>query len=129
MIDWLGWLRKLQRAPEPLRGAPPVRRQKTYSAQSGYVYQYFYRGYRISGETTEYVFETSADRKTTFPVTVLLPASSVAGRDLTNTERYAVAKMALFQAFDERDNPAAMHEPVQVRPSDATTILELLGRA
>lgn len=128
MIDWLGWWRKFRQSPEPLRGAPPVRRLKTYSAQSGYVYQYFYRGYRISGEVTEYVFETSADRKTAFPVTVMLPASSIAGRNLTTTECYAVAKMALFQAFDERDTPAAMHQPVRVRPSDAATILELLGR-
>lgn len=128
MIDWLGWLRKFRHAPEPLRGAPPVRRVKTYSAQSGYVYQYFYRGYRVSGEITEYVFETSADRKTTFPVTVVLPASSIAGRNLSNTECYAIAKMALFQAYDERETPAAMHQPVRVRASDAATILELLGR-
>ena len=38
------WLRKKKDAP--LTGAPAVRRQKTYSAESGYVYQYFYEGQR-----------------------------------------------------------------------------------
>ncbi|MCC7498374.1 MAG: hypothetical protein IT160_12405 [Bryobacterales bacterium] len=101
---------------------------KTYSAESGYVYQYFYRGCRAAGETAEYVFQTSADRKNWFPVTVVMPSSSVADFNLSPTERYAVAKMALFQAFNERANPAAMQKPVQIRPSDAATILELLGR-
>jgi hypothetical protein len=32
--------------PLPLTGAPAVRRLKSYSAQSGYVYQYFYEGQR-----------------------------------------------------------------------------------
>ena len=34
-------------APEPLRGRPKVRREKIYSADSGYVYQYFYEGFRL----------------------------------------------------------------------------------
>ena len=34
--------------PLPLTGAPAVRRLKSYSAQSGYVYQYFYEGQRHS---------------------------------------------------------------------------------
>ena len=42
----LDWLRKKKQAP--LTGAPPVRRQKTYSAESGYVYQYFYEGQRAA---------------------------------------------------------------------------------
>ncbi|MCX6621040.1 MAG: hypothetical protein NTY38_08145 [Acidobacteria bacterium] len=129
MIDWLGWWPKLRRVEEPLRGAPVVRRLKTYSAQSGYVYQYFYEGYRVAAETTTYVFQTSVDRKSSFPVSVLLPASSLGGRELTGTECYAVAKMALFQAFDERLKPLTMREPVLVRPADATAILETLGRA
>ena len=36
------------RKDEPLAGAPPVRRLKTYSARSGYVYQYRYQGSRPS---------------------------------------------------------------------------------
>ncbi|MGA2118079.1 MAG: hypothetical protein ABSH56_25420 [Bryobacteraceae bacterium] len=31
----------------PLSGAPREPREKIYSAQSGYVYHYFYRGFRV----------------------------------------------------------------------------------
>ena len=62
--------------PAPLTGAPAVRRMKSYSAQSGYVYQYFYEGqrpFRSGGESgIEYVFTVSADRKTFHPVSVLV---------------------------------------------------------
>jgi hypothetical protein len=50
-----------------------VRRHKSYSAASGYVYQYFYEGYRAAGPETEFVFQASADRKAFFPVSVVLP--------------------------------------------------------
>ena len=94
----------------PLAGVPAVRRQKTYSAQSGYVYQYFYEGHRPSSAErgTEYVFDVSSDRKTSSPVSVVVSDAAVAswqnesGRTLSATEQYAIAKMALFQAFDER---------------------------
>ena len=59
----------------PLSGAPAIRRMKTYSAQSGYVYQYFYEGQRpLRGAEggTEFVFSVSADRKTWHPVSVLV---------------------------------------------------------
>ena len=123
----------LSRKPQPLTGAPAIRRQKTYSGQSGYVYQYYYEGHRPykrdrrSG--TEYVFDVSADRKTSIAVSVLVsdPAledwQSRHGRTLHSSERYAVAKMALFQAFDERPNPAAMSADVQVRAADVEAIL------
>jgi hypothetical protein len=45
--------------PVPLSGAPAIRRMKTYSAQSGYVYQYFYE---VQRPGTEFVFSVSADR-------------------------------------------------------------------
>jgi hypothetical protein len=118
----------------PLAGAPTVRRQKTYSAQSGYVYQYFYEGHRPStGERgTEYVFDVSSDRKTSSPVSVVISDAAVAswqnesGRTLSATEQYAIAKMALFQAFDERESPDAMREAIQVAPRDVPAILAAL---
>ena len=106
-------LRRRPRPPAPLRGAPPVRRQKTYSSQAGYVYQYYYEGCRESDRGgragQEYVFLVSSDRKTAFPLTVFLGAAAVEswqqrhGRSLTPTEQYAAVKMALFQAFDEQE--------------------------
>lgn len=126
------WLRK--KSP-PLRGAPLVRRQKTYSAQSGYVYQYFYEGQRsiTSHSGTEFVFSVSADRKTSTQVSVFLSSDAMAswqqesGRTLSSTEQYAIAKMALFQAFDERETPEAMSVPVHLRPADVRAILASLN--
>jgi hypothetical protein len=128
----LGWFRK---KPAPLAGRPTVRRQKTYSAQTGYVYQYFYEGHRPSSSErgTEYVFDISADRKTSAPTSVLVSDAAVeswqnqSGRILSGTEKYAIAKMALFQALDERQTPEAMGEPVRVRPADIQSILATLN--
>jgi hypothetical protein len=47
-------------------------------------------------------------------------------RELGSTERYAVAKMALFQAFDERAEPSAMSEEVRVQPPHVASILAAL---
>jgi len=117
---WRGVFSRFQKRAVPLTGAPPVRRQKSYSAQSGYVYQYHYEGHRplTPGNGTEYVFEVCADRKPPAPVSVHVHDEALEswererGRSLSQTERYAIAKMALFQAFDERESPAALGEPV-----------------
>jgi hypothetical protein len=129
--------RWLSRKPPPLTGAPQIRRQKTYSGQSGYVYQYYYEGHRPYKRDrtmgTEYVFDVSGDRKTSIAVSVLLSDTAVEdwqgrhGRTLYASERYAIAKMALFQAFDERPDPAAMTADVHVRAADVEAILITLG--
>ena len=121
----------------PLTGAPAVRRQKTYSAQSGYVYQYFYEGqrrYHKDDEAgVEFVFDVSADRKTSDPVSVFVSDEAVVawerknGRELVPAERYAAAKMALFQAFDEREHPSQMRQDIRVRAADMEAILANLG--
>lgn len=129
--------RWLPRKPQPLSGAPAIRRQKTYSGQTGYVYQYYYEGHRSykreRNNGTEYVFNVSADRKTSMAVSVLVSDTALEdwqsrhGRTLYASERYAIAKMALFQAFDERPNPAAMSADVLVRAADVEAILIALG--
>jgi len=135
MFEWLTGRKSPQ--PAPLTGAPTVRRQKTYSAESGYVYQYYYLGYRETGDAgrpaTEYVFDVSADRRSSFALSILLPADATlgwetaTGRELTATERYAIAKMALFAAFDERDDPARMREAVWIDSGGVIETLETLG--
>jgi hypothetical protein len=125
-----------KKKPE-LTGAPAVRRMKTYSAASGYVYQYFYEGHRpraTAGESgVEYVFQISPDRKTWHATGVFVSDESIRDweaaheRTLSSTERYAVAKLALFQAFDERRTPAHMKEEVCVRRADVDGIIETLG--
>jgi hypothetical protein len=127
--------RFFHRKRPPLTGAPPVRRLKTYSSQTGFVYQYFYLGHRPSKELgggTEFCFDVSVDRKTSVEVAVIVPDAAVKvweqahGRTLIANERYAVSKMSLFQAFDERP-PDRMTEPILVRPADLDGIIATLG--
>jgi hypothetical protein len=88
-----------------------VRRVKSYSAATGYVYQYYFyeveKSQRGKSPGTEYVYMVSIDRKQVFPVKIFVLKdamdkwSAKSGQQLTGTEEYAVAKMRLFQAFDE----------------------------
>lgn len=120
-----------------LTGAPAIRRMKTYSAASGYVYQYFYEGQRAweggGDHGAEYVFRISADRKSWQDTVVLIADAALRawqeshGRELSSTERYAIAKMALFQAFDERPAPGEMGAEIRVRAADVEGIVEMLG--
>ena len=109
---------------------------KTYSAQSGYVYQYFYEGQRRTGSgegaETEFVFSISADRKNWSQAAVVVGDAALRAweesndRQLSATERYAIAKVALFQAFDERATPAEMSGEIRVRAADVDGIVESL---
>ena len=136
----LSWFRRpASKDSAPLTGAPAVRRQKSYSARSGYVYQYFFQGLRPAARGrqrgVEFVFAVSADRQTTFPVSVFLreaavqPWETAHRRALNSTERYALAKMSLFQAFDQRQTPGQMRRPIEVRAADVEAMLGTLGLA
>ena len=88
-----------------------VRRIKSYSAATGFVYQYYFyevkKARRGFSSGTEYIYMVSVDRQHVFPVRIFVNEdaskkwSGHAGRELSGTEEYAVAKMRLFQAFDE----------------------------
>src|SRR6202795_5010298 len=88
-----------------------VRRVKSYSAATGHVYQYYFyeveKARRGGLNGTEYVYMVSIDRKKVFPVKIFVVKDALekwsvrTGQLLTGTEEYAVAKMRLFQAFDE----------------------------
>ncbi|HKM80199.1 MAG TPA: hypothetical protein VJY15_04485 [Candidatus Acidoferrum sp.] len=92
-----------------------VRRVKSYSASNGYVYQYcFYEVNRIThegGPAGEFIYAISTDCKTTFPLRIVVVQAALQvwaranGRVLSSSEEYAVAKMRLFQAFDEGEVP------------------------
>jgi len=60
----------------PMARPDAVRRVKSYSAANGYVYQYcFYEVNRISHQGSpagEFIYAISADRKTTFPLGILV---------------------------------------------------------
>jgi len=114
-----------------------VRRLKTYTGATGYVYQYYFVGKRPAiaraGEppSTEYVFDASSDRKTTHAISVFLPQpvldawAKSRGRSLTDAEQYAVVKMRLFQAFDELDDLLRDSPPHSALPSRDSRNLDL----
>lgn len=86
---------------------------KTYTAQTGFVYQYYFVGQRPAltedpeFPSTEYIFDVTSDRKTTFAVSIFLPPQALAdwagvrGRELTEPEQYAGVKLRLLQGFDQ----------------------------
>ena len=131
MASWLSRLFKREPSQEPLRGTPPVRREKAYSADTGYVYQYFYEGYRDAERAgdpgREYVFDVSSDRASRFPVTVFLSRRAIEAwqqthsSELSPTEQYAVVKMSLFQTFDERTDFGDTAVDVLVSSDDIET--------
>ena len=118
-----------------------VRRIKSYSAANGYVYQYyFFEVNRIGyegGPAGEFIYAISADRKTTFGVRIIVLQAALEdwaranGRALTSSEEYAVAKMRLFQAFDEGAVPltadAAAGVSLVVDRSNLEALLQLLN--
>jgi hypothetical protein len=116
-----------------------VRRIKSYSAANGYVYQYcFFEVNRIvdeRGSTGEFIYAISADRQTTFGLRILVRQTALEawarenGRPLSSSEEYAVAKMRLFQAFDEGSVPLTAREAAEVALIVDESNLEDLLRA
>lgn len=113
-----------------------VRRVKTYSAATGYVYQYYFyevqKARRGFSAGTEYVYMVSVDRKQVFPLKIFVKQSAVekwgrvAGRPLSGTEEYAVAKLRLFQALDELPEIAATRPDIIVDESNLEALLTQL---
>jgi len=111
------------------------RRIKTYTGQTGYVYQYYFVGKRRALENdaaspaTEYVFDVTSDNRKLFAVSVLLRDDAVRswaglhGRELAEAEQYAAAKLRMLQAFDELPDMAGEGRRLLV---DAPAISELL---
>ena len=111
-------------------------RVKSYSAATGYVYQYYFyeveKTRRGKVEGTEYVYMASVDRQRVFPVKVFVAKDALeqwsarTGQQLTGTEEYAVAKMRLFQAFDEIEDLAGKPTDLTVDDSNLETLLTQL---
>jgi hypothetical protein len=113
-----------------------IRRIKSYSAATGYVYQYQFqevvKSRRGFAAGTDYVYHVSVDRRTTFPMRVFVKRSAVekwarqTGREITGTEEYAVAKMRLFKAFDELEGLSATSPDLVVDETNLESLLEQL---
>ncbi len=113
-----------------------IRRMKTYTGGQGYVYQYYFVGKRPTTAVTaatEYVFDVTSDRKTTFAVSVFLTEQATRdwaashSRTLTEGEQYGAVKMRLFQAFDEIENMMADGRQLFVDAKTLEQVLAALG--
>ena len=112
-----------------------VRRLKTYTGETGYVYQYYFVGNRtaLNEPATEYVFDVTSDRKVTFSVSIFLYRSAVAewelrhARKLAEAEQYASVKMRLFQAFDEVEHLKEHGRRLDIGPEDMEELLAKVG--
>jgi len=116
-----------------------VRRLKTYTGSQGYVYQYYFVGQRPAAATSsrspasEYIFDVTSDRRTTYAVSVFLPQQVVAawnqvhGRALTDSEQYAAAKLRLFRAFDELEDMRKRGRQLQIDLPFLEKSLAVLG--
>lgn len=116
-----------------------VRRVKTYSAADGFVYQYYFfegnRGQRGGSAGGEFTYVVSIDRQSAFPFKIFVHQSALDGwaaqngRVLSSSEEYAVAKMRLFNAFDEGvvKSSAEGEQPQEVIVNEAN-LEELLGQ-
>ena len=111
-------------------------RLKTYSAESGYVYQYYFLKSqplrRVWGRGgLVFFFNVTSDRKNFFVIEVLVEDRAARawqklhGRELAETEKYAAAKMRLFRAFNEAASPEDLH-PVTVNERNIEELLEPL---
>jgi hypothetical protein len=116
-----------------------VRRVKTYSAQTGYVYEYYFVGKRAAladdpfAPSTEFIFDVSPDRKSVFAVSIFLPSRALAGyaeehgRSLSDSEQYAAAKLRMLQGFDEIANMLLDGRRLVLDTVSLTTLLESVG--
>jgi hypothetical protein len=92
-----------------------------------------FRGSRETGnKEIEFVFSVSRDRKTWQFVSIVLSEAALrdwetaSERPILPPERYAVAKLALFEYFDEQ--PGSSSSRVDITPSAIGRHLATLGR-
>jgi hypothetical protein len=115
---------------------PALRRVKRYAADSGYVYEYLHEGNRLwcDGESRglEFEFRVRSGREQWLPAAVVIADDAleawqaVHGFALTSTERYAIAKLALFRTFDGLAAPPESAVEVRVSTADAEAFADRL---
>ena len=93
-----------------------ARRYKTYAAETGVAYRYFFESRRSLvrpaglGPGSDYGFVVTADQRPPFELRVFVSERAMAAcrsahsKQLDPSEQYALAKMRLFRAFDELEN-------------------------
>lgn len=114
-----------------------IRRVKSYSAETGTVYQYIFVARRpvrrgLLRRGVEYLFDVSSNRKDSFHLPVFVSDQAVRGwethhgRALSDNERYAAVKMRLFRAFDTSEDKAALDRGVELTGAELEELLTAL---
>ncbi len=122
--------------PDP-KTETKLKRLKIYSAQSGYVYEYYFLESRqrrkIFGRPDyAYLYHVTTNRKNFSVVEVVVEDKAlrawkkINGRELAEMERYAAAKMGLFRTLDECPEPSQLRGGT-VNESNIAALLEPLG--
>jgi hypothetical protein len=126
-------MKSVAKQSEP--GIKMGRRYKSYAAETGVSYQYFFANQRRvnrpegQGPGMDFTFVITADQHPPFTLKVFVSDRAVSawrgahGRDLNSNEQYASAKMRLFQAFDVQDQLKELALNLVV---DETNVEELL---
>ena len=116
-----------------------IRRLKTYTGLTGYVYQYYFVGKRMAlagdaeFQADEYIFDVTSDRKTVFAVSVFLGPEALRvwanahDRTLSEPEQYAAVKLRLMQAFDEVADMLRDGRRLRVESAQLGELLETIG--
>lgn len=111
------------------------RRYKSYAAETGVTYQYFFAAQRRvnrpegQGPGTDFAFVITADQHPPFTLKVFVSDRAVSawrdahGHDLNSNEQYGAAKMRLFRAFDVQEQ---LKEHTLSLIVDETNVAELL---
>lgn len=115
-----------------MKGQPRTVRLKTYSAETGLVYQYYFVGKRraLSEAASEFVFDVSSSPDLRYSVCIFVSDLALKawcgshGRELLDAEIYAAAKARLFQAFDEIEDLFGTGRQLQI---EVGAFEELLG--
>jgi hypothetical protein len=110
-------------------------RLKTYTAETGLVYQYYFVGKRkaLAEAAMEFVFDVTSDRRVRFSVSIFVHDASLSawhaahGRALVDAEIYAAAKMRLTRAFDEIEDLFDRGRSLRVDAAALGDLLSTLG--
>jgi hypothetical protein len=117
------------------------RRYKSYAAETGIVYRYFFESRRSLvrpaglGPGSDYIFVLTADQGPPLALRVFVSQRAVAAwraahrRELDSSEQYALAKMRLFRAFDELENLREEGLNLVVDQTNVEELLEALDLA
>lgn len=114
------------------------RRHKSYAAETGISYCYFFDSQRNVirpaglGAGTDYVFVVMAGQGAPFVVRIFVSRTATSawhashGRELDPSEQYAAVKMRLFRAFDELRDLREQSLNLVVDSSNLEELLEAL---